>query len=249
MYVNRTYRASHALTEGRTSFCVSHRKSDLWVAVDSASFVPEMPEVCHQILVAMWAEMEAYLAADPDYARALVPYAPKSDAPDIFRRMSAASSLAGIGPMGGVAAACSELLAMRLATQIPYREIIIENGGDIFARCSGSLDVAVWAGESPLSGKVGFRVPSGGTDVGICTSSGTVGPSLSFGVADAVMVVCRDAVLADCLATAYANRVKSIDDVESVAEALGNETEVIAAAVVKDDRIGIAGQLTPIFFK
>ncbi len=249
MYVNRTYRASHALSRGRTSFCVSHRKSDLWVAVDSDSFREDMPEVCHRILVDMWADMEEYLAADSEYARALVPYAPRVGAPDIFVRMSAASSLAGIGPMGGVAAACSEYLAMRLAEQLPYREIIIENGGDVFAIVADSFDVAVWAGESPLSGKVGFRVPSEGRAVGVCTSSGTVGPSLSFGVADAVMVVCRDAVLADCLATAYANRVQSIEDVESVAEVLGAEKEVIAAAVVKDDRIAISGALMPIFFK
>lgn len=249
MYVNRTYRASHALNRGRTSFCVSYRKSDMWVAVDSDSFCEDMPEVCHQILVDMWAEMERYLATDPEYARALVPYAPREGAPEIFVRMSAASSLAGIGPMGGVAAACSEHLAVRLAEQRPYREIIIENGGDVFALTTDSLDVAVWAGESPLSGKVGFRVPSEGVAVGVCTSSGTVGPSLSFGVADAVMVVCRDAVLADCLATAYANRVQSVKDVESVAEAIGAEKEVIAAAVVKDDRIAIAGELMPIFFK
>lgn len=247
MYVNRKYRASHALTEGRTSFCVSHRRSDLWVAVDSDSFTEDMPALCERLLVDMWRDMESYLATDPEYARVLIPYAPAAAAPDIFRRMSAASSLAGIGPMGGVAAACAEYLAMRLAEKMPYRDIIIENGGDIYARCEGTLDVAIWAGASPLSGKVGFRVPSEGKAIGISTSSGTVGPSLSFGVADAVMVVCHDAVLADCLATAYANRVKSVEDVESVAEVLGTECEVIAAAVVKDDRIGIAGQLTPIF--
>jgi hypothetical protein len=47
---------------------------------------------------------------------------------------------------------------------------------------------------------------------GICASSGTVGHSLSFGKADAVIIVASNAALADAVATATANRVNTKDD-------------------------------------
>ena len=45
--------------------------------------------------------------------------------------------------------------------------------------------------------------------MGICTSSGTVGHSLSFGKADAVCVKAKSVSLADAAATAIGNMVKS----------------------------------------
>ncbi len=249
MYVNRTYRTSHAHSEGRVAFVARHRKSDLWLAIDRESWADDLPDRCERLLAELWKEMEEYLSTDPDYAKSLVPRAPLSGAPTIFRRMSYASLRAGIGPMGGVAAACSEWLAERLRAERGVRELIIENGGDVYAISTEPVDVAIHAGASPLSGRVGFRVISDGAAVGICTSSGTVGPSLSLGVADAVMAVCRDAVLADCYATAYGNRVQSVEDVERVAEELGALPEVMAAAVIKADRIALAGRCEVKLFK
>lgn len=92
-------------------------------------------------------------------------------------------------------------------------EVVVENGGDIYADVRRPLDVALFAGTSPLSERVGLHLPAGTHPLGICTSSGTVGPSLSFGRADAVMIVCRDVLLADSFATAYANRIRSEADV------------------------------------
>ncbi len=228
---------------------VSHRKSDLWIAIDSGSWHEALPCRCEELLAELWRTMEEYLCDDPSYRTALVPYAPLEGAPAIFRRMSDASLRAGIGPMGGVAAACSEWLADRLHSELSFRELIIENGGDVYAITEEPIDVAIYAGDSPLSGKVGFRVPSEDGAVGVCTSSGTVGPSLSFGVADAVMAICRDAVLADCYATAYGNRVRSVEDVERVAEELGALPEVMAAAVIKEDRVALAGHCEVKLFK
>lgn len=240
-YNERSYRAEH-FSEGRISFTAGYRKSDLWIAVDRASYDERMPAECVSILRALWSEMEAYLAADPGYEPALTPYPVAAEAPEILREMADASAQAGIGPMSAVAGAVSRHVAVRLKEKFPYREIIIENGGDIYAEFSGELLVAILAGESPLSGSVALRIPGEYSPLGICTSSGTVGPSLSFGKADAVMIACRDVALADTLATAFANRIQTAADIDTVIEDIGAQQNVLSGVIVKDDKIGIVGE-------
>ena len=93
--------------------------------------------------------------------------------------------------------------------------LIIENGGDIYLKSKDKLTVSVYAGESPLSYKVNFIIKPEKTPLGICTSSATVGPSLSFGKADAVCVISKSATLADAAASAIGNKVKSKKDIKS----------------------------------
>jgi hypothetical protein len=115
--------------------------------------------------------------------------------------------------MASVAGGVSEFVGYDLLLQTD--NIIIENGGDIFLKSNDKLTVSVYAGESALSYKVNFIVKPEKTPLGICTSSATVGPSLSFGKADAVCVISQSATLADAAASAIGNRVKSKNDFKS----------------------------------
>ena len=99
----------------------------------------------------------------------------------------------------------------------------------------------MFAGQSPLSEKVGFTINAGYAPLGICTSSGTVGPSLSFGKADAVMIICKDCALADTYATAFANRIQTVEDIAPCMEEIGKKDEILGAICIKDDKIGIHG--------
>ncbi|GAG66958.1 unnamed protein product, partial [marine sediment metagenome] len=69
--------------------------------------------------------------------------------------------------------------------------------------------VSIFAGESPLSQRIVLRIRAQENYCGICTSSGTVGPSLSFGQADAVTVISDSVLLADAAATAVGNIIKT----------------------------------------
>lgn len=237
-YSERTYRGRFR-SDRWAGFVVGVKDSDLWIGVDRGSFRPGMREFCLGFLGGLRAEMEAYIASDPGYASSLVPYDPRADAPDILVRMSRAARLAGVGPMAAVAGAVARQTGHALLREFAVREALVENGGDIWALTETGLDVALFAGASPLSDRVGLRVPAG--EYGVCTSSGTVGPSLSLGCADAVMVVCGDVLLADAYATAFANRVQTADDVESVAALAGAARGVLGALVVKDDRMAAVG--------
>jgi ApbE superfamily uncharacterized protein (UPF0280 family) len=103
------------------------------------------------------------------------------------------------------------------------------------------MDISVFAGQSPLSERVGLHIPAAAFPCGICTSSGTVGPSLSLGRADAVMIVCKDVLLADSYATAMANRIKTVNDLQSVIDRISDIPEILGAIAVKDDRMAITG--------
>ena len=239
-YKNRTYREH--LQEGRWhSFTVAYKETDLWIGIDKESFQITIPEFTESRIRALRDIMDAYLANDPEYATTLVSYEAKPEAPAIFLEMSEVARHSGSGPMSAVAGAVAGYIAREIKEKYGVQEIIVENGGDIYADIRKDMDIAVFAGTSPLSEKVGFTIPAGYAPLGICTSSGTVGPSLSFGKADAVMIICKDCALADTYATAFANEIKTTDDIAPCIEKIGKADDILAAICIKDDKIGIHG--------
>lgn len=186
--------------------------------------------------------MDAYLENDPAYATALVPYSARPDAPTIFHAMSDVANKSSIGPMSAVAGAVARQVGEALKAEFGVKEVIVENGGDIYADIREDMDISVFAGASPLSEKIGLHIEAAFAPLGICTSSGTVGPSLSFGTADAVMIICRDVLLADTYATAFANLIQTADDINPCLAKIGDTKEIIAAMVIKDDKLGVCGK-------
>jgi ApbE superfamily uncharacterized protein (UPF0280 family) len=128
------------------------------------------------------------------------------------------------------------------------REVLVENGGDVYADVAEESVIGLFAGPSPLSGRVGLRLAPEDTPVGICTSSGTVGPSLSFGRADAATVVARDPALADAVATALGNRIRSSADLEPAVCWAMAVPGVLGAVAILGDRLAAMGavELVPL---
>jgi ApbE superfamily uncharacterized protein (UPF0280 family) len=153
--------------------------------------------------------LEAYIARDPFFLATIDPYMPDSDEVVIIR-MAQATQKAGVGPMAAVAGtiAWSGVEAMADAGA---KFGVIDNGGDIALICDRSVRVGVHAGEAHLSNRIAFVVPPQEKILGICTSSATVGPSLSFGIADAVTIFSHDVSLADAWATSVCNQIRPDD--------------------------------------
>jgi ApbE superfamily uncharacterized protein (UPF0280 family) len=137
---------------------------------------------------------------------------------------------------------------LELKKRFKIEELIVENGGDIYADIQHDLDVSVFAGQSPLSEKIGLRIDTKESPLGICTSSGTVGHSLSFGKADAVMIVCKNASLADGYATTFANQIQTADDINPVLGLIECKKDILSALLVKGDKMGIVGKFELLFF-
>jgi uncharacterized protein len=153
--------------------------------------------------------LESYIARDPFFATTYDPYEPDSDEP-VITRMAEASLRAGVGPMAAVAGtiAWSGIEAMQEAGAVFG---VIDNGGDIALITDRPVRVGVHAGSAALSNRVAFVVPPQDSVFGICTSSATVGPSVSLGIADAVTIFARDVALSDAWATAVCNEIRPQD--------------------------------------
>lgn len=240
-YKDRTYRKHFCKNRWR-GFVAKYKETDVWVGVNQDSFHPDMLKFTIQTIRTLREKVDFYLNTDAQYISALLPYHPKENAPQILKEMSEISYKTGIGPMSAVAGAFAFYIAQELKKHFNIQEIIIENGGDIYADIKDDIDVSVFAGSSPLSEKIGLHIDAKKSPLGICTSSGTVGHSLSFGKADAVMIVCKNALLADSYATVFANRIQTSDDLNPVLEMIENKKDIISALLVKDDKMGVVGE-------
>lgn len=240
-YINRTYR-EHFRQDRWARFVVKYKETDLWIGVDSESFQPGMPLFTELLIRELRTGMDAYLQQDPAYASSLVPYPAHPDAPAIFLAMSDVAVKSGIGPMSAVAGAVAQQTGEALKAEFGVKEVIVENGGDIYADIREDMDISVFAGTSPLSEKIGLHIEAEFAPLGICTSSGTVGPSLSFGKADAVMIICRNTLLADTYATAFANLIQTAEDINPCLVKIGETKDIIAAMVIKNDKLGVCGK-------
>ena len=146
-----------------------------------------------------------------------------------------------VGPMAAVAGALAERVGRDLLARTD--EIIVENGGDIFIKTLHPLTVAVFAGRSPLSLKIGLDIEPANRPMAVCTSSGSVGHSLSKGLADAVCVLSRSCALADAAATAIGNRVRNQKDIQPAIDWGRAVAGVEGILVIMGEKMGMWGRV------
>jgi ApbE superfamily uncharacterized protein (UPF0280 family) len=210
-------------------------ETDLWIAA-----MEDLTEDALDSIRQHRAEVETYIGEHPGFASALKPWVVEVPGGSLVSRMTDAATAVGIGPMAAVAGTIAEAVARDLSRL--SEKVMVENGGDLYLIGDETRRVGIWAGHSSLTNRVGLEVdPQDG--VAICTSSGTVGPSLSFGKADAAIVISRSGALADAAATELGNRVSGSDDVEPALGWALSVTGVIGAVVVLGDAIGAKGQV------
>jgi uncharacterized protein len=197
--------------------------------------------LARQIVITQRGYLENYIRRHPALVRALTPWPDDPLAPSIVRAMIRAGPQTGVGPMAAVAGAVAEQVGRGLLSTNP--EVIVENGGDIFLNCPSAVTVAVFAGASPLSLKIGIQIESTGAPQAICTSSATVGHSASFGKADAVTVLSSSCPLADAAATAICNRVRSVDDIQTAIDWGKGFEEIAGILVVLGAKMGAWGRI------
>ena len=233
MYQPRTYRREHA-AEDLTGFNVCVEQSDLHIQA-LADLSEEALEATRRGYYAILRHIEQR----PEFATALTPLEPPGGVEPPMSAMYAAALQVGVGPMAAVAGAMAQFVGRHLLQF--SAQIIVENGGDIFLSTQTERVIAIQAGRSPLSGRVGVVIPAGET-LGVCTSSGTVGPSVSFGRADAAVIIAPDAALADAAATGLGNRVREPADIDEALEWVQTIEGVSGAVVVMDATLGVWGR-------
>lgn len=185
--------------------------------------------------------IENYIRRHPEFASSLTPWPTDHLAPQIVRKMIDAGRDAQVGPMAAVAGAVAEQVGRSLRSSVD--QVIIENGGDLYADASQDLRVAVYAARSPLSMKIGLKIDADRMPLAICTSSGTVGHSLSRGRADAVCVLSKSCALADAAATAIGNHVLSIEDIDPAIQWGRTIEGIVGILIILGEKMGVWGRV------
>jgi len=191
------------------------------------------------------AELEEYIQRDPLFQLALNPI-DVVDGPEVAMLMAEASKRAGVGPMAAVAGVLADL-AVREMLGAGARVAVVENGGEACFNSDRPMDIAIQAGETPLSKRVGFRLEK--FPVGVATSSGLFSHALSFGEAEAATVFAENAGIADAVATSVANVVKGNDEKMVVEEAvdLGLSIEGVRGVfIIYRGHVGLGGEVPTI---
>jgi ApbE superfamily uncharacterized protein (UPF0280 family) len=186
--------------------------------------------------------IENYIARDRRFLTTLKPLVVELNAPPIVKAMSGASQKANVGPMAAVAGAIAQFLGKYLLKK-GYKEVIIENGGDIFLKIRKTRTIGIYTGRKKLWQGLGLKIKPKDTPLGICTSSGTVGHSLSFGLADSVVIISKDAILADAVATATANLVTSAQDLARAVDFSRSIKGICAAVIILGEKLSSWGKI------
>ncbi|HLN54753.1 MAG TPA: UPF0280 family protein [Bacteroidales bacterium] len=224
------------------SFRVLHLETDLWIAVSAGKYQSSVEAFALERVIIYRSQLDDHIKRFPLFLTSFVPLSPEGNIPMIVA-MYEASSMAGTGPMSAVAGAVAECVCDDLVAQFGFDECLVENGGDIFLKISEPATISVYAGNSPLSDKIGIIVKPHQTPLSVCCSSATVGHSLSFGTADACAIACKSGALADAYATACCNTVKNSGMVGDVAREFIRKQGVLSAVIIQDDKVGIGGEI------
>jgi uncharacterized protein len=232
-YTNRTYR-NRLLSHDLVSFEIKVKETDLFISAES-----DLSEYARQSVMKYRSNIEEYARVHEGFFDSFQPFPDDKLAPPIVREMLAASKAANVGPMASVAGSIAQFVAKDLEPKSP--QVIVENGGDIFANIKDLLRIGIFAGASPLSDKLILKINAEDMPMGICTSSATVGHSVSLGKADAVCVLSKSAALADAAASAIGNLVKKSTDIKPAIETGSRIEGVLGIVVVIGKSMGAYG--------
>ena len=234
-YVERAYRDRMGAAD-LTPFSVKVQQTDLRILAER-----DLTEEATRSARIARRTVEAWIESDPHFATSLAPVRCPVDAPRIIREMCAAGQAAGVGPMAAVAGAIAERVARDLAPL--SANVIVENGGDIYIMGDRQRTALIFAGGSPLSNRVGLVIPADRQPLAVCTSSATVGPSLSLGKADAAVIVAANGALADAVATGVGNRVQAPESLGPAVEWATDIEGIIHVVAIMGEQMAAWGDL------
>lgn len=235
MYEERTYRNT-IKGEELKSYNVIIKETDLYVRTDT-----DLRKDVENSILKYRFQLENYIKEHEDFLKSLKPIEVDTLAPKIVREMAKAGRAANVGPMAAVAGAVSEFVGRDLGDK--SKNIIIENGGDIYLKTEVERRISIYAGNSVLSHKVGILIKPHMSPLGICTSSGTVGHSLSFGKTDAVCILSKSTLVADAAATSTGNVVKNASDIKNGIDFAMDIEGVDGVLIIVRDKLGACGDV------
>ncbi|MDR3640714.1 MAG: UPF0280 family protein [Humidesulfovibrio sp.] len=203
---HRAYREAIRPQAGETTFQVVLEQTDLFVTAEQDLAQPML-----DLVRGLRGALKSFMLLTPGFRESLVPVPAPESAPRIAREMAKAAQAANVGPMAAVAGTFAQLVADHFAPQSP--NIIVENGGDIYMHSTKDRVVAL-LGDPASGARLGLKLGRRDFPLSLCASSATIGPSLSLGQGELVVVRSKSGAFADAAATALANLIDTGDDLD-----------------------------------
>ncbi len=235
MFENRSYRQYHK-KKGLTSFNITVKETNLNIQADA-----DLTQLAIKSVLEIRNYLETHIAQHPDFSTSLVPVLQSAPVQKDILAMIEAGKLANVGPMAAVAGTIAAYTGQKLLTY--SKEILVENGGDIFVKSNTDTTFSIYAADSPFSMTCGIRIEKRDTPYGLCTSSGTLGHSKSFGKADAVVILSDSCPLADAAATALGNTISHPGDIQAAIDSGKKIPGIQGIVIIKNDSIGAWGDI------
>jgi hypothetical protein len=234
-YTERFYR-NRVKSQDLVTFEVRVKETDLLVSAEQ-----RLEKETRDLVFESRHQIESYIQTHADFLTALDPYPEDPYAPPLVKEMIERTREAGVGPMASVAGAIAEYVGRHLLQKT--NQVIVENGGDLFIKTGRPVTVSIFAGTSPLSEKIGLAIPPELMPLGVASSSGTVGHSLSLGKADVGCILSPSAALADAAATALCNRIQGSKDLSGMEEWAKGVKGILGALVILGDKMATWGKI------
>ena len=212
------------------------RNTDIIIGTDS-----DLYDIGFHSALKYRTQIESYADSHPAFLTSLTPLCLDHHAPQIVRDMLSAAILTGVGPMAAVAGAIAEYVGRDLG--LHSKNVIVENGGDLYLQTQNDLRVAIFAADSPFSQRLALVIKADESPLGVCTSSASVGHSLSLGHADAVCIKAKTAPLADAAATAVGNAIQSKLNMRKALEKGMAIENILGVMIIMGEQIGVMGDM------
>ncbi len=237
----RTYRQTMG-SDLSHHFILAYKASDLWVGIGGVHNVLLLEKALAVRQRDMYEALEAYIDRKPIFLQSLNPLPVDAQAPVFIQDMYRAGRIAGTGPMASVAGLFAQKMA-EYAIELGASNVVIENGGDLYLHGNEDLTVSVFAGKSSFTNRIALSIAKEEMPLAVCTSSGTVGHSFSFGKADALVVKGKEGAVVDALATIICNQVDAQNDVTALLERYIERPEIDGILAIRGDELVVVGQM------
>ncbi len=230
MQYARIYRNYNSKKEYK--YNVTIKESDLFIISDKY-----LKKEAYSILLKYRIQIENFIKTCPEFLKSLTPIEFKNNKPEIINEMLIASKKANVGPFASVAGAISQFVCKDLKKLC--NEVIIENGGDIYIDTQNERLVQIYSNHFD---NIGIKIKKEMQPIAICSSSAKIGHSLSFGKADLVVVIGKNAPICDAFATSICNKIRNENNLQNVLNNV-KEKSIYGIIAISNNKIAIKGKI------
>ncbi len=235
----RHYRVLESSNTEEQKFQVILEESDLLLTLPSFINESDVIEISTKFLYKIRQDIKFHIQNYPDFLHSLIPISAPKNIEKNINVMYDVAKIANVGPFATIAGTVAQLMTSLLVFWIKKNyashqnvinnafSVIVENGGDIYVYSHKERIVGVLSNPK-LNQNIGIKILKSDFPTSLCSSSSKIGHSLSFGNGDIAMVKAKNAALADALATAYCNMLKTSKDINKVIDLAKKHSKILA---------------------